>query len=146
MLLLLQTMQTLWNWALGADIIGTIFFFFIARNDNYSAVIVFINVLCFFSNLLWAKMFSDLQRNQRTIYFFLVLAALAVIGTIFAWRAPVDESEEDEYEYEYYSSSEDEDDDVDEKNAKKMNELINERANNNNKKKKNKNRNKKKNN
>ena len=145
MLLLLQTMQTLWNWALGADIIGTIFFFFIARNDNYSAVIVFINVLCFFSNLLWAKMFSDLQRNQRTIYFFLVLAALAVIGTIFAWRAPVDESEDDEYEYEYYSGSEDEDE-VDEKNAKKMNELISERANNNNKKNKNKNRNKKKNN
>ena len=106
MLLLLQTMQTLWNWALGADIIGTIFFFFIARNDKYSAMIVFINVLCFFSNLLWAKMFSDLQRNQRTIYFFLVLAALAVLGTIFAWRAPVDESEEDEYEYtsEYESS------------------------------------------
>ncbi len=90
-------------------------------------------------------MFSDLQRNQRTIYFFLVLAALAVIGTIFAWRAPVDESEDDEYEYEYYSGSEDEDE-VDEKNAKKMNELISERANNNNKKNKNKNRNKKKNN
>ena len=36
MLLLLQTMQTLWNWALGADIIGTIFFFFIARNDNFT--------------------------------------------------------------------------------------------------------------
>ena len=51
-------------------------------------------------------MFADLQRNQRTIYFFIGLAVLAMIGMIFAWRAPVEESEEDEYDYEYYSEDE----------------------------------------
>ena len=51
-------------------------------------------------------MFADLQRNQRTIYFFVGLAVLAVFGMISAWRAPVEESEEDEYDYEYYSEDE----------------------------------------
>ncbi len=122
---LLQTMTTLWNYALGADIIGTIFFFFVAWSDSFSAMIVFINILCFFSNLLWAKMFSDLQRNERTIYFFLGLSAVAFVGTIFAWRAKVDDSKDDEYEYEYYSGSEEEDDDnIHAKNAKQINDLV----------------------
>ena len=106
MFFLLQSPQTLWNFALGADILGTILFFFVARNDSYSALTLFINFLCCISNLLWAKMFADLQRNQRTIYFFVGLAVLAVFGMISAWRAPVEESEEDEYDYEYYSEDE----------------------------------------
>ena len=106
MLFLLQSPQTLWNFALGADILGTILFFFVARNDSYSVLTLFINFLCCISNLLWAKMFTDLQRNQRTIYFFIGLAMLAVLGMVFAWRAPVEESEEDEYDYEYFSDDE----------------------------------------
>jgi hypothetical protein len=134
MWLLLQTMTTLWNYALGADIIGTIFFFFVAWKDSYSEMIVFVNILCFFSNLLWAKMFSDLQRNERTIYFFLGLSVVALVGSIFAWRAKVGESEEDEYEYEYYSGSDDEDDDdIHAKNAKKLNDLAQIRGSNNKK-------------
>ena len=73
MFFLLQSPQTLWNFALGANILGTILFFFVARNDSYSALTLFINFLCCISNLLWAKMFADLQRNQRTIYFFIGL-------------------------------------------------------------------------
>ena len=47
MFLLLQSMATLWNWALGADILGTIFFFFIAWTDDYSHLVVLINIICF---------------------------------------------------------------------------------------------------
>ena len=112
MFLLLQTMATLWNWALGADIIGTIFFFFIAWVDDYSHLVVLINLICFASNLLWAKMFSDLQRSEKTIFFFLGLAVLALISTILACRAksgPPKLDSDDEYKY-VYEEDEDGDD------------------------------------
>ena len=113
---LLQSMQTLWNWALGLDIVGTIFFFFIAYNDWFSSLVVFINIVCVLSNLLWAKMFMDLHRSEMTINFFFVLAGISVISTIFACRAKRRPSEaetedvsDDEYEYVYESDDADED-------------------------------------
>ena len=113
MFLLLQSMATLWNWALGADIIGTIFFFFIAWTDDYSHLVVLINLICFGSNLLWAKMFTDLQRNEKTILFFLGLAVVSFVSTILACRAkpgPPKLDSDDEYEY-VYEEDEDGDDD-----------------------------------
>eukprot|EP00943_MAST-04B_sp_MAST-4B-sp1_P008089 g8089.t1 len=59
---------------------------------------------------------------------------MALVGTIFAWRAKVGDSEEDEYEYEYYSGSDDEnDDDIHGKNAKQINDLVQARKSDNKK-------------
>ena len=119
---LLQTVQTIWNWALGLDIIGTFFFLFVACNDWYSPLVVFITIVCIISNCLWAKMFTDLHRSDMTINFFLVLAVISFVATIFACRAkrrPADLQEElSDEEYEYVYESEDADDDDDQKKKK----------------------------
>ena len=119
---LLQTVQTIWNWALGLDIIGTFLFLLIAYYDWYSPLVVFITIVCIISNILWAKMFTDLHRNDMTINFFLFLAGISFLATIFACRAkrrPSDFQEDlSDEEYEYVYESEDADD-VDEKKKDK---------------------------
>ena len=94
-------MSSVWNFAVGADIIGTIFFFFVARNDDFQWMILFVCFLCILSNLLWMKMLYDLRRSTNTLWLFGALALLATWATVSHWKRPValDSDDEDEMDY-----------------------------------------------